>query len=126
MQTFYINKDSINPTLRIEIINDGRYDFSKFYNAVQDSIITFSMKSLETDILKISNAPAELILSEDKSCEEKYIIAYQWKEKDTKLAGKYKGWFNINFNGNLSENNVTYPSGNLIVPIQEELIIFIK
>lgn len=126
MQTFYINKDSVNPTLRIEIINDGRYDFNKFYNAIQDSTITFSMKNLENDILKISNAPADIILSEDKNCEDKYIIVYQWKERDTKLPGKYKGWFNIKFNGNLSENNVVYPSGNLIVPIQEELLIYIK
>lgn len=123
MQNFYINKNSVNPPLRIEIINDGRYDFSKFYNAVQDSSISFSMKNLETDILKVSNAPAELVLSEESGCEEKYIIMYQWKERDTKIPGQYKGWFNIKFNGNLYEDGVNYPTGNLIVPIEDELII---
>lgn len=126
MQTFYINKNSVNPVLRMEIIDDGRYDFSKFYNAVQDSSITFSMENIETGILKISNAPAEILLSEDSGCEESYIIVYQWKERDTKIPGKYKGWFNIKFNSNLTEEGVNYPQGNLIIPIQEDLIIFIK
>lgn len=126
MQTFYINKNSVNPTLRIEIVNNGLYDFSKFYNAVQDSVITFSMKNLDNDILKVSNAPAELVQSENGGCEEKYIIVYQWKERDTKIPGKYKGWFNIKFNENISEDGVNYPIGNLIVPIQEELIIIVK
>lgn len=125
MQTFYINRNSTNPILRMELIDDGRYDYRKFYNAIQDSIITFSMKNCDTDILKISNAPAELIPI-NNSCDEKYDIIYKWNERDTRLPGKYKGWFNIKFNGNISENGVSYPTGNLIVPIQEELIIYIK
>ena len=126
MQTFYINKNSTNPILRMELIDDGRYDYRKFYNAIQNSIITFSMENCDTGILKISNAEAELLLREDNSCDEKYDIVYKWKSRDTKVPGKYKGWFNIKFNGTLTENNVTYPDGNLIVPIQEELIIYIK
>lgn len=126
MQIFYINRNSTNPSLRMELINDGRYDYRKFYNAIQDATISFSMKNCDTDILKVSNSEAELILKEDNSCDEKYDIVYNWKEKDTKIPGKYKGWFNIKFNGNISENGITYPNGNLIVPIQEELIIYIK
>ncbi len=126
MQNFFINKNSTNPSLRIEIINDGRYDFGEFYNAVQDSMILFSMKNTETDILKISNAPAKLVLIDDGGCEEKYAIAYEWKERDTKEEGIFKGWFNIKFNGNITEYGVNYPNGNLIVPIEEDLMIYIK
>ena len=45
MQEFFINKDSINPVLEMELIYDGRYDFEKslINDALQDSIITFSM-----------------------------------------------------------------------------------
>ena len=31
MQEFFINKHSINPVLRMELICDGRYDYKKSY-----------------------------------------------------------------------------------------------
>ena len=48
------------------------------------------------------------------------------KERDTKEEGIFKGQFTINFNGNISENGVSFPEGKLIVPISEDLIIYIK
>ena len=126
-QEFFIRKGSVNPVLRMELIKDGRYDFKKSMidNAIQDSVVKFYMKDAETDLLKVAKADADIVLAQEEGCEEKYILQYKWKERDTKKEGTYEGWFEINFNGNLKEEGVDYPSGKMIVPIQEKLQIVI-
>lgn len=127
-QEFFIRKGSVNPVLRMELIKDGRYDFKKAMidNAIQDSVVKFYMKDAETDLLKVAKADADIVLAQEEGCEEKYILQYKWKERDTKKEGIYEGWFEIDFNGNLKEEGVDYPSGKMRVPIQEDLIIYIK
>ena len=127
MMEFIIKKGSVNPVLRMELIKDGRYDFKKSMidNAIQDSVVKFYMKDVETGLLKVAKADADIVLAQEEGCEEKYILQYKWKERDTKKEGIYKGWFEINFNGNLKEEGVDYPSGKMIVPIQEKLQIII-
>lgn len=124
---FIIKKGSVNPVLRMELIKDGRYDFKKSMidNALQDSVVKFYMKDVETGLLKVAKADADIVLAQEEGCEEKYILQYKWKERDTKKEGIYEGWFEINFNGNLKEEGVDYPSGKMIVPIQEKLQIII-
>ena len=124
---FIIKKGSVNPVLRMELIKDGRYDFKKAMidNAIQDSVVKFYMKDVETGLLKVAKADADIVLAQEEGCEEKYILQYKWKERDTKKEGTYEGWFEINFNGNLKEEGVDYPSGKMIVPIQEKLQIII-
>ena len=124
---FIIKKGSVNPVLRMELIKDGRYDFKKAMidNALQDSVVKFYMKDVETGLLKVAKADADIVLAQEEGCEEKYILQYKWKERDTKKEGTYEGWFEINFNGNLKEEGVDYPSGKMIVPIQEKLQIII-
>ena len=127
-QEFFIRKGSVNPVLRMELIKDGRYDFKKAMidNAIQDSVVKFYMKDVETDLLKVAKADADVVLAQEEGCEEKYILQYKWKERDTKKEGTYEGWFEINFNGNLKEEGVDYPSGKMRVPVQEDLIIYVK
>ncbi len=125
-QEFFINEGSVLPVLRMELINDGRYSFNKFYNAIQNADVTFSMRNADTDILKISNAKCEILEVEDGGCEEKYIIQYTWKKRDTNERGKFIGMFNINFLGGLTEDGVDYPEGLLKVPIASDLAIYIK
>ena len=124
---FIIKKGSVNPVVRMELIKDGRYDFKKSMidNAIQDSVVKFYMKDVETGLLKVAKADADIVLAQEEGCEEKYILQYKWKERDTKKEGTYEGWFEINFNGNLKEEGVDYPSGKMIVPIQEKLQIVI-
>ena len=124
---YIIKKGSVNPVLRMELIKDGRYDFKKAMidNAIQDSVVKFYMKDVETGLLKVAKADADIVLAQEEGCEEKYILQYKWKERDTKKEGIYEGWFEINFNGNLKEEGVDYPSGKMIVPIQEKLQIII-
>lgn len=126
LQEFYINHGSMLPTLRMEIIKDGRFNFDKFYDVVQDADITFSMESTETGILKVSKQPAELLKVKDLGCEDQFVIQYTWKERDTRIPGIYRGWFDIKFRGEISQYGVDYPVGNLIMPIGDELRIYVQ
>lgn len=127
-QYFYINSNSTNPSLRVELVDDGKYDFftSHIFNAmIEASDVTFSMWD-ENDVLKISKAPCNVFISETSGCEPRYIIEYRWKEKDTRKKGTFKGRFEIPEFGDVTEKGQVFPSGNLIVPIYEDLIIVIK
>lgn len=117
-QEFFINKNSTLPLLKMELINDGRTDFNYFYQMIQNSTITFTMTDVENDIIRISNEPA-LILPKEGVCIDEYFICYKWRERDTKNCGKFKGKFKIKFGED-------YGGGTLLVPIQDELIIYIQ
>ena len=128
-QLFTINRGSELPYLRMELINDGRHDYHKFYLAIQDeanSHVTFSMRDAETGVYKIANAEAHVVYDEDSGCEERYLLEYRWKKRDTNMAGRYIGTFKITFSGNIKMDGVNFPSGELIVPIQEDLVININ
>ena len=124
-QELYINKNSVLPHLRMELINDGRHDFNKFYEAIQNASITFSMTNVDNGIMKIANAKASIVPRENNSCVDEFVIVYEWKERDTKQPGIYRGQFKINFNPDLVSGEQTYPVGELIMPIQDELMIYI-
>ena len=128
MQEFFILKGSLNPVLEMELINDGRYDFQKslLNDALQDSVVTFNMKDEETGILKVAKAKANIVLAKDESCQEHYVLQYKWDKRDVSKKGFYKGWFEIAFNGNITSEGIEYPTGNLIVPIEEDLRIIVK
>lgn len=128
MIEFFIRRGSVNPVLRMELIDDGRYDFKRslINNALQDSIVTFSMRDAETGQLKIGKAPADIVLADDDTCEERYILQYKWKDRDVKNEGIFDAWFEIKFNGNITEDGVEYPEGNLKVPILEDLKIYVR
>lgn len=129
MQEFYIRQYSRNPVLEMELIADGRYDFQKslINNALQNSDVTFSMIDEETGLLKVAKAEANIVLANEGGCEEKYILQYKWKERDVSKKGVFNGWFEITFRGDLTDGDGTeYPENNLIVPVEEELRIFVK
>ena len=126
MQEFFINKNSINPVLRMELISDGRYDYKKilvYNNSIQNATVTFSMKNVDNGILKISKSKAEIVNSEDCDCNQKFILQYKWNKRDVNESGTFKAWFDINFEGDLYSDGIECLSGNMIVPIEEELII---
>lgn len=114
-QEFYINKNATLPLLKLELINDGRTDYNKFYEYIQNSTVSFDMVDMETGVIKIANQEA-LVLPKEESCDDEYYLCYVWKTRDTKKCGKYLGKFTITF-------GQEYGGGTLIVPIQNELII---
>lgn len=124
---FTINKNSTLPKIRMELIKDGRLDFWKCYAAIQAATsITFSMWNKETGIFKIANAPAEVVPDEEAGCEERYFLQYTWKPRDVNESGRYIGQFKITFSDNIVMDNITFPKGDLIVPIAEDLYIEIS
>ena len=114
---FYIKKGATLPILKMELIKDGRYDYHKFYEKIQNSIITFTMWDIENNMKRISCKPA-LCFFKDTNCllDDEYYIGYQFNERETRKSGKFKGEFVIDFQDG---------SGVLKVPIRDELFIHI-
>jgi hypothetical protein len=109
----------------MELIEDGRHDFRKFHECVQNANITFTMVNADTNVTKVAKGKAYIKLRENDDCTEQYVICYDWKAHDTKEAGTFEGTFDIDFSGNIKNDNYTYPSGLLKMPIREKLMITI-
>lgn len=124
-QFFYIKQGATLPRIQMELIEDGRHTFNKFHECVQGADITFTMINIDTNVTKVAKAKAYIKLREDDTCTENYLICYDWKERDTKEAGTYRGIFDINFSGNIKNDSYTYPSGLLTMPIREEVLVTI-
>lgn len=116
MQEFFINQNATLPLLKMDLISDGREDYNNFYQIIQSgATITFTMTNSDTGVQKIANETAYFIPKEDV-CGDEYFICYKWNPRDTKIKGKFNGKFTI-----------TLSNGDkLIVPIQEELTIYIQ
>lgn len=113
---FNINKGATLPILKLELINDGRNDYNKFHEKIQNANIYFTMTNITTGVKKIAKklTDIELVLPQSDCVGEEYYIIYQFTERDTLIAGRYIGQFTIDFLDN---------SGELIVPIKEQLYI---
>jgi hypothetical protein len=113
---FFINKGAELPVLKLELIQDGRNDFQKFFEKIQNANIYFSMSDVITGTKKIGKKRTGVALVEPLSdcVGEEYYITYKFSTKDTEKAGRYVGQFLIEFLDG---------TGNLIVPIREELFI---
>lgn len=127
MQEFFIRKDSVNPVLRMELVKNGKDDFhrSLINYALQDSTVTFNMTDMENGLFRVCGSPAEISLKDGNTCESEYVLVYRWKPRDVSARGTYRAWFDIVFNGNITADGMEFPKGNLIVPIEEELVIHV-
>jgi len=126
MKQFVINKNSTLPYLEIEPVHDGRHTYQKLYLAIQAATVTFTMTNMESGIKKIANAPCYIAPINDETCEERFKIQYRWNKRDTSEAGIYIGQFKIKFDSDITIEDMTFPKGELIVPIAEELQIVIN
>ena len=124
-QFFYIKQYSTLPTLRMELIEDGKHTYHKFHECIQSADITFTMVNIDTNVTKVAKGKAYIKLRENDDCTEQYVICYDWKAHDTKEAGSYEGTFEINFNGNIKNDEYTYPKGLLNMPIREKLYVVV-
>jgi len=113
---FFININSTLPKLTLELINDGRDNFQKFFEKVQNANIYFTMIDVISGNKKICNKKAGIELVEPKSdcVGEQYYLVYQFSESETSKSGRYIGRFTIDFLDG---------SGTLIVPIRNVLYI---
>lgn len=125
MQYFYIKQGSTLPRIMLELIEDGRHTYNHFHECIQDADITFTMVNIDTNVTKVAKGKAYIKLRENDDCTENYVICYDWKAHDTKEAGSYRGIFEITFNNDIKNDEYSYPSGLLIAPIRNELLITI-
>ena len=115
---FFINKNSTLPPLKMELVNDGRNDFRKFFEQIQNATIKFNMYDVKNNVKRIANSSAEIELK-CESCdiggdEAEYYIVYKWNNRDTQKAGKFNGEFVITFLDG---------TGTLLAPIRDKLFI---
>jgi len=117
-QNFYIRKNSQLPILKMKVNNDGRNDYKKIFENLENAAVTFSMKEMDCSSCKwkVFNKQGLIIPVTDSECgsEQEYYIGYKFSKKETNEAGVYKGEFKIDF----LDDGCT-----LIVPIREDLII---
>jgi hypothetical protein len=131
---FYINhiedssiggNEKVMPILTMILIHDGRHDFHKFHEMIQNADITFSMYDIESGVYKVANAPAYIKKIDDGCCTDEYMICYQFTKRQL-AVGTYKGSFTINFGKDLKNDEYTYPNGVLNVPIKDELFVIVR
>ena len=72
-----------------------------FYEILQDSEIFFSMRNLNTGIVKVANAKCYIKRADDDSCGRKIFNLLYWKKYDVDEYGVFEGEFNVKFNGNI-------------------------
>ena len=113
---FFIRKSSLEPILKMQLVQDGRNNFNSFHDKLSNSSIRFSMRDVDTGIYKILNQAGGIVqktkLSENSETE--YYIYYRWLKKDVKKVGRFEGMFSIYLHDECTE---------LKVPIREDLFI---
>jgi hypothetical protein len=111
---FFIKQNATLPTLKLQVVKDGRNDFRSFMETLQNAIITFSMVNTDNGILKIASKPAYITekFFDNPDAPQEFYIYYNFIANDTKTPGRYMGEFSI-----------TTTDGELIVPIRESLFI---
>lgn len=116
MQHFFIKKGATLPYLAVELIENGFNHYTEYYEKIVNATITFTMIEVDSNLAKIKCAETELIRVDncDDNCYPKYYIIYRWTARDTRKAGVYKGYFEIDFLDGC---------GKLIAPISQDIII---
>lgn len=126
MKQFNINQKSTLPYLEIEPTQDGKTTYKSLCYAIQAADVFFSMTDIETGIKKVANAPAEIVVTEYDDCSDRFFIRYKWKKRDTDTIGRYRATFRIVFKDSPVIDGMDLPHGELIVPIQEDIIINVQ
>lgn len=113
---FFLKRNSTLPLLKMQIVKDGRSDYNRFMQLIETSTILFSMIDAETGIPKITSKSAGFVSKtfDDPNTPTEYYIYYRFTKKDTNKVGKYIGEFLLKTD-----------DGDLIIPIREELNIYI-
>jgi hypothetical protein len=113
---FFINKNASLPMLKMELIQDGRNDFHKFFEKIQNADIYFTMSDVITGVKRIAKRPAgtQLVLPQSDCTGEEYYLTYHFSQKETLVAGRYVAQFEIVFLDG---------TGTLIAPIRETLFV---
>lgn len=113
---FFINKGATLNPLKMELIQDGRNDFHRFFELIQNADIYFTMTDVITGVKRIAkkHAGTQLVLPQSDCTGEEYYLTYHFSKKETANSGRFVGQFEVVFLDG---------TGTLIVPIRDELFI---
>ena len=75
MQYFYIKQGSTLPTLRMELIEDGRHDFNKFHECIQAAEITFTMTNIDTNVVKVAKNKGKVTFKKRSGSSKRLTIS---------------------------------------------------
>ncbi len=89
---FYIKKGATLPTLKYQVVKDGRSDYHRFYNYVTGDTLFFSMVDSTTNIPKITSRKGKFVKSE---VDDEYYATYRFRNVDTNKSGRFEGQFLI-------------------------------
>jgi hypothetical protein len=120
------SNEKVLPILSMMLIHDGRHDFHKFHEMIQNADITFSMSDVDSGVYKVANSKAFIRKTGDSCCQDEYLVCYQFTKKEVDRPGKYKGYFTIKFNDDIKNDDCEYPKGVLKAPIRDELYIIVR
>ena len=106
---FFIRKNSLEPILKMQVVQDGRNDFNSFHDKLANSSIYFSMKDVKTGIPKILNANANIVAKTPTSVNAptEYYIYYKWKSRDVNKVGRFEYDMILLENGEIYLYNIT-------------------
>lgn len=118
---FFIKKDSTLPELKYPLIQKIREKYDITEEMLENVAITFSMTDAETGLFRVANAPANLVISNDREAnpdETQYTLTYRFRLTQTNRTGRFLGEFKIDF---LGEN-----CGKLTLPVEDKIEIIIS
>lgn len=115
-QHFFIKRGSTLPYLAVELEPTRYTTDDQFYEKILNANISFYMKGINCDTYKIKCKAAQVYeqMNCDDSCGKQIFILYQFSQRETKVAGTYEGYFEIEFLDGC---------GKLIAPINKKFII---
>ena len=123
INNFFIKKDSTLPELEYPLVQQ----VMEMYNITEDMLenvaVTFSMIDAQTGLYRIANAPASLVIRNDRPAfpaDEKYTFTYRFKLKDTRRSGRFLGEFKIDFLGE------QVGCGKITLPVNSQINILIS
>ncbi len=65
---FSIRQNATLPILKMKVFRDGRNDFRRFEELIENCVATFAMKDEKTGIYKVANKAANVVL--ENPCDE--------------------------------------------------------
>jgi hypothetical protein len=117
---FFIRQGSSNPMLKLQLIDDGKFDMTAFNDKLENAVIRFEMSDSTTNEPFILDAPCYITTRNElyKQTSTSYFIIYNFTCEQTSRIGKYEGKITVFFR----DTDLNY-TGNLILPVREKLYI---
>lgn len=116
-KNFFIKKNSTLPEIKYPLIQHILQQYDITEDMLDNVGVTFSMVDADSGLYRIANAPANLLINNDRPefpDESKYSLSYRFKLKDTKKSGNYLGEFVLDILGDNNCGKIKFPINNKI------------